>query len=267
MILSFDPYNILATLMASFAIQALFFAFAASFKTDKVTDLSYSLSFALLAVILVLGNRAFDPVQLIAAIFILIWSARLGAYLLSRIIKIGKDARFDDKRGDFLKFLGFWVLQAIAVWAIMLPASVLLSLPSTTALGPLSLAGAALWVFGFAIEAASDAQKYAFRSDPANAKRWIETGLWKYSRHPNYFGEVLLWWGIFFLVLPSLPASLLFTIVGPVFITLLLLFVSGVPLLEKSADAKHGDNPEYLAYKRRTSIFIPLPRRKARAHA
>jgi steroid 5-alpha reductase family enzyme len=262
MLFSFDPCNILSTLIASFAIQAIFFAFAASFKTDKVTDLSYSLSFALLSILLVFANRAFAPVQLIAAGFVVIWAARLGAYLLARILKIGKDARFDDKRGNFLKFLGFWVIQAVAVWAVMLPLTVLLSLPSAAPLGAVSLAGAVVWIIGFAIEAAGDAQKYAFRNDPTNKGRWIQSGLWKYSRHPNYFGEVILWWGLFVLALPSFSASLLFTLIGPVFITLLLLFVSGVPLLEKSAEAKHGNNTEYQAYKRRTSIFVLMPPRK-----
>ncbi len=262
MLFSFDPYNILTTLIISFAIQALFFIFAASFRTDKVTDLSYSLSFAILSIVLVALSRAFAPIQLLASALVIVWAARLGAYLLSRILRIGKDARFDDKRGNFLVFLRFWVVQAIAVWAIMLPVTVLLSLSSAPSLGAVSLAGAALWAIGFAIEIASDAQKYAFRNNPVNDGRWIQSGLWKYSRHPNYFGEVVLWWGLFILALPGLSASMLFALVGPVFITLLLLFVSGVPLLEKSAEEKHGNNPEYQAYKHRTSVFILMPPRK-----
>jgi steroid 5-alpha reductase family enzyme len=261
MLFAFDHYNILSTLIASFVIQGIFFAFAASFKTDKVTDLSYSLSFALLSILLLLGNRAFSASQILVAAFVVAWAARLGAYLLSRILRIGKDARFDDKRGDFLKFLSFWVLQALVVWLVMFPVSVFLSLRPEGGIGIVSIAGAALWAMGFGIEAASDAQKYAFRNDPANRGRWIESGLWKYSRHPNYFGEVILWWGLFLFVLPFLAPSLLFAIAGPLSITLLLLFVSGVPLLEKSADAKHGEDPAYRAYKRRTSLFFPLPPR------
>ena len=264
MFFSFDPYNILTTLIISFAIQALFFVFAATFKTDKLTDLSYSLSFAILSIVLVLWNRAFAPIQLLASTLVVAWAARLGAYLFSRILKIGTDARFDDKRGDFLAFLRFWVIQAVAVWVIMLPVTVILSLPSVGSLGAVSLCGAALWVIGFALEVTSDAQKYAFRNDPKNKGRWIQSGLWKYSRHPNYFGEAILWWGLFILVLPSLPASLLFTVVGPIFITLLLLFVSGIPLLEKSAEERHGKDPEYQAYRGRTSIFVLLPPRRER---
>jgi steroid 5-alpha reductase family enzyme len=131
MLFGFDPHGILSTLIVSFAIQAVFFAFAASLKTDKVTDLSYSLSFAAIAVLLVVVNRAFAPVQLLAAALVIVWAARLGAYLLARIVRIGKDARFDDKRGDFLKFLQFWILQAVVVWIVMLPATILLSSPAS----------------------------------------------------------------------------------------------------------------------------------------
>jgi steroid 5-alpha reductase family enzyme len=122
--------------------------------------------------------------------------------------------------------------------------------------------GALLWAVGFAVEAASDAQKSAFKNDPAKAGRWIESGLWKYSRHPNYFGEALLWWGLFLVALPSLAGLLALAAIGPIAITLLLLFVSGVPLLEKSADAKYGGDPAYRDYKRRTSLFVPMPPRR-----
>jgi steroid 5-alpha reductase family enzyme len=263
MLFGFDHFNILGTLVASLAIQGLFFAFAASLKTDKVTDLSYSLSFVLLSVGLLVGNRAFSLAQVLAASFVVAWGARLGSYLLARIVRMGKDSRFDDKRGDFLKFLAFWVFQAIAVWVVMLPVTVLLSLPALPAPGAVSILGALLWAAGFAIEAASDAQKSAFKRDPANSDRWIGTGLWKYSRHPNYFGEALLWWGLFALALPYLSGALLLTVAGPLSITLLLLFVSGVPLLERSADARHGGKAEYAEYKRRTSLFVPLPPRRA----
>jgi steroid 5-alpha reductase family enzyme len=262
MLFEYDPYGILATLIVSLGIQAIFFAFAASLKTDKVTDLSYSLSFAAIAALLVVVYRAFSPVQLLAAALVVVWAARLGGYLLARIVRIGKDARFDGKRGDFWKFLQFWLLQAIVVWIVMLPTTILVSSPATPAPGILTLVGALLWAVGFAVEAASDAQKSAFKKDRANAGRWIETGLWKYSRHPNYFGEAVLWWGLFLVALPSLSGALALAAVGPLAITLLLLFVSGVPLLEKSADAKYGGDPAYQAYKRRTSLFIPLPPRR-----
>ena len=263
MFFAFDPLNVLASLLLSFAVQALFFAFAASFRTDKVTDLSYSLSFAVITAILVFAERAFAPVQLLVALLVLAWAIRLGSYLLARILRIGKDERFDDKRGNFREFLKFWILQAFAVWLIMLPVTVLLSLDGVAGIGAVSLAGTLLWAIGFGIEAASDAQKGAFKKEPANAGRWIDSGLWRFSRHPNYFGEILQWWGVFIAAAPAFPPLAFLTAVGPISITVLLLFVSGIPLLEKSADRKYGADPRYQEYKRRTSILVPLPPRKA----
>lgn len=259
MFFSFDSYNLLSSLLISIIIQAAFFVFAAAFKTDKVTDFTYSLTFILISLLLLFTNRAYSTLQIIITVFIVIWGFRLGAYLFRRILKIGKDDRFDDKRGDFLKFLGFWVLQAFTVWAVLLPASAFLSLNNPPGFSIISILGIILWITGFSIEAVSDAQKYSFKNDPSNRGKWIDTGLWRLSRHPNYFGESLLWWGIFLVVLPGLSGWLYLTAFGPVFITLMLLFVSGVPLLEKSADEKYGAREDYIAYKKRTSIFIPLP--------
>jgi steroid 5-alpha reductase family enzyme len=265
MLFAFDQYNILGTLVASFVIQGLFFAFASTFMTDKLTDISYSLGFIFLTGFLMIANGAYSYGQIAAASFVILWAARLGAYLLTRILKIGKDARFDDKRENFVRFLSFWTLQAFAVWVIMLPITVILGLPSVADPTGLSLIGALIWALGFAVEIISDAQKFAFRNKPANHDRWIQAGLWRYSRHPNYFGETLVWWGIFLYALPYLKGLLLLTIVGPISITLLLLFVSGIPLLEKSAESKYGTNPEYKDYKRRTSLFFILPPRKDKA--
>jgi steroid 5-alpha reductase family enzyme len=123
-------------------------------------------------------------------------------------------------------------------------------------------AGAVLWLIGLVIETVSDAQKSAFKSKKTEGERFITSGLWRYSRHPNYFGEILLWWGLFLYAVPFLEGAAFAVVIGPVFITLLLLFVSGIPLLEKSADAKFGEDPAYQEYKRRTSILVPLPPRR-----
>ncbi len=262
MLFGFDVYNVLSALVISVAIQAIFFAFAAGFKTDRVTDFSYSLSFILLTLAVLLVEEAFSWPQILVASFIVVWAVRLGSYLFIRILKIGKDDRFDDKREDFIKFLGFWVLQAVAVWAIMLPAVVFLSLDAKPPFTWVSAIGIALWATGLIIETVSDQQKYTFKNNPDNRGRFISTGLWKFSRHPNYFGEFLLWWGVFLIIAPALSGVLYITIVGPVSLTLLLLFVSGVPLLEKSADSKYGDSEEYREYKRRTSLFVLRPPKK-----
>ncbi len=254
---------ILFSLIFSFAVNTFFFLFAAAFKTDKLTDITYSLTFFLLTLFLLLASgQTLSYHKVLVSAAILVWSMRLGGYLFYRIIKIGKDARFDDKRGDFVKFLKFWVLQATTVWLVMLPFSLFMSSPSKDGALPFTLIGIVLFSLGLLIESISDAQKYRYRSNPENNAHWMDAGLWKYSRHPNYFGEMLVWWGLFIVVVPSLRGFGWLTVLGPLFITLLLLFVSGIPLLEKSADRKYGNNPEYLAYKESTSILIPLPPRR-----
>jgi steroid 5-alpha reductase family enzyme len=252
---------ILLSFAISLAVNAAFFAFAAVRKTDVVTDLSYSLSFALLAIVLpFLGAR--ESVQLVASLLVLVWAVRLGGYLLRRILRIKVDHRFDEMRDDPVRFARFWLLQAISVAVIMLPVSYLLGRDAAPGFGIWALAGAFVWLVGLVIEAVADAQKSAFKAKSENRERFIANGMWRYSRHPNYFGEILVWWGLFVYAVPFLHGAAFAVIVGPVFITLLLLFVSGIPLLERSADAKYGDDPAYRDYKRRTSILVPLPPRK-----
>jgi steroid 5-alpha reductase family enzyme len=252
---------ILLSFLISLVVNAAFFAVAAIRKTDVVTDLSYSLSFAVLALVLPsLGAR--EPVQLAASLLVLIWAVRLGGYLLTRILRMKVDHRFDEMRDKPLRFARFWLLQAISVAMIMLPVSYLVSRDDAPGFGLWAIVGASIWFVGLAIETAADAQKSAFKAKEENRERFITSGLWRYSRHPNYFGEMLVWWGLFVFAVPFLDGAAFAVVIGPVFITLLLLFVSGIPLLERSAAAKYGDDPAYREYKRRTSILVPLPPRR-----
>ena len=252
---------IVLSFVIALALNGAFFAVAAARRTDVVTDLSYSLTFALLAVVLPFtGGR--EPVQLVASLLVVVWAVRLGTYLFRRILRMKVDHRFDEMRDKPLRFARFWLLQADAVAVIMLPVSYLLDRSDAPGFGAWTIAGAAVWLAGLLIEAAADAQKSAFRTNDANRGRIITTGLWRYSRHPNYFGEILVWWGLFVYAVPFLDGAAFAVVVGPVFITLLLLFVSGIPPLERSADEKYGDDPAYRDYKRRTSILVPLPPRR-----
>jgi len=251
---------ILLSFVIALAVNAAFFAIAAARKTDVVTDLSYSLSFAVLAIVLpFVGAR--EAVQLIASLLVLIWAIRLGLYLFRRILRIKVDHRFDEMRDRPIRFARFWLLQAISVAVIMLPVSYLLGRNAAPGFGVWAIAGAAVWLLGLVIEAVADAQKSAFKEKRENRGRFIESGLWRYSRHPNYFGEMLVWWGLFVYAVPFLHGVAFAVVIGPVFITVLLLFVSGIPLLERSAEAKYGDDPAYREYTRRTSILVPLPPR------
>ena len=252
---------ILLSFLISLAVNAAFFAFAAIRETDVVTDLSYSLSFAVLAIVLPLSG-AREPVQLAASLLVLVWAVRLGGYLLGRILRIKVDHRFDEMRGNPLRFARFWLLQAISVAVIMLPVTYLVSQDAAPGVGVWAVVGTSIWFVGLVIEAVADRQKSAFKGKSENRGRFIQSGLWKYSRHPNYFGEILVWWGLFVFAVPFLHGAAFAVVIGPVFITLLLLFVSGIPLLERSADEKYGDDPAYREYKARTSILVPLPPRR-----
>lgn len=252
---AFDPLNILFSLLVSMALQAIFFVFAAALKTDKVTDLTYSLTFFLLAVGLALNNPNAGAAHWILAGMVMLWAVRLGAYLLIRIMHMGRDRRFDGIRENFLPFLLFWTFQGITVWATMLPVTVALSGEIQT--GAAFLIGSALWLIGLGIETIADQQKFLFKSKSENENRWMDSGLWKYSRHPNYFGEILLWWGLFIATVPALSGWLYLTVIGPIFITCILLFFSGIPPLERRYKEKYGTNPEFQKYRKGTSMLIP----------
>lgn len=242
------------------AVNGAFFAVAAARRTDVVTDLSYSLTFATLAVALAFTG-ARDAVQLAASLLVLLWALRLGGYLFRRILRMKVDHRFDGMRDKPLRFARFWLLQAVSVAVIMLPVSYLLDRSAAPGFGAWAVAGGAVWLAGLVIESVADAQKSAFRARDENRGRFIAHGLWRYSRHPNYFGEILVWWGLFLYAVPVLEGAAFAVVAGPIFITLLLLFVSGIPPLERSADEKYGADPAYRDYKRRTSILVPLPPR------
>lgn len=255
------PSYFLTALFISFLVQVAFFVVAASLKSDKVTDLAYGFGFITLAGWGLARNGNYFNYQILVFVMVLAWGLRLAGYLFIRILKTGRDKRFDGIRENFVKFAKFWTLQALAVWVISLPTLYVLSLEKIFEFSGLMTAGLMIWGIGLVVETVADGQKFVFKNDPKNGGKWIESGVWKYSRHPNYFGEMLVWWGIFVLTMPLQNGWSLLTIVGPVFITYLLLFVSGVPTLEKKYDERYRNNKKYQEYKKRTSLIIPLPKR------
>jgi len=248
---------IYSSLIVSFAIQILFFIFAAIFKTDKVTDLSYGLTFIGLAIFSLFDNGTFFRYQLISSLLITLWGLRLSGYLFIRILKIKNDKRCDGIRENFIKFAQFWFFQAIAVWIISLPNTYIQSLKIDTSINALMIVGVLIFLVGLTIETIADIQKFVFKNDPKNKGKWIQSGVWKYSRHPNYFGEMLCWWGIFVFTIPAQSELSLLSIIGPLFISFILLFVTGVPTLEKKYDQRYKDNKDYQKYKKSTSLIIP----------
>ena len=251
-----DDHFILISLLITVCMQMSFFAIAYTLKFDKVTDLAGTSNFAILALLtLWLGGDLSFP-KILASFMVVLWSVRLGTYLFYRILVWGEDKRFDEIRSKFWSFLGFWIYQILWVFILSLPITYFNSLENEFKLEDnyLSYVGLVLFFIGFEIEIWADAAKFKHKQKGEN---WCTAGPWKYSRHPNYFGNILLWIGIFlFCYSGGVP---LWTVVGVLWITFLLFFVSGINLLEDSSNKKYGDNPEYHSYKSQTSIFIPLP--------
>lgn len=260
MVDSFLATPLAVALLVSLGINLSMFLIAFRFQSDKLTDISYAATFATIAVWgYVVSDRSWYHFVLMA--MTLAWALRLGGFLLYRVIKVGRDARFDDIRQNFWKFGKFWVAQAVTVWVMMIPSS--LAFGAQSIIGTLQVVAIIIWLAGLICESLADFQKLAFHRNPNNKHTWIATGIWKYSRHPNYFGEIVVWIGVYMYTLAALsPWQMPIGLVSPLFIIVLLLFVSGIPILEKSANQRWGKLAEYRKYKRRTSVLIPLPRRK-----
>lgn len=250
--------SLITALIVSILINISVFLIAYLYRTDKLTDISYALTFITIATVALITGR-YQLSNIVLTLMIVTWALRLGSYLLIRINKTKKDKRFDQIRQKFWRFGGFWLLQGFTVWVILIPTIMYLG-ESHNKLSLVYFVGFFIWLTGLIIEAASDNQKFKFINNPSNKGKWIEKGLWKYSRHPNYFGEILLWFGIYIYTIPGLnPVQTLIGTISPLYIALLIIFVSGIPLLEKKADNKWGSDADYQKYKKRTSILLPLP--------
>ena len=249
-----NDHFILIALLLTVCMQMSFFAIAYTLKFDKGTDLAGTSNFAVLALLtLWLGGDLSFP-KMLASFMVVLWAVRLGLYLFYRILVWGEDKRFDEMRSRFWNFLGFWIFQILWVFLLSLPVTYFNSLDDDFELGNLAYVGLGAFFVGFEIEIWADYTKFDHKQ---NGEKWCTAGPWKMSRHPNYFGNILLWFGIFlFCYSGGVP---LWTIVGPLWVSFLLLFVSGVPLLEASADKKYSDDSEYLKYKNGTSVLIPIP--------
>jgi len=246
---------LITTLLFSVGFNLAMFVPAYLFKTDKLTDFSYSLTFIAISIFLFINSDQ-NLVHQILLIMILLWATRLGTCLFIRISKTGKDSRFDEMRENFWKFLSFWLLQGVSVWIIMLASTVSFGI-SDIQFSKIHILGIAVWFIGLLIESVADYQKFKFKNNPENRGQWTDVGLWSRSRHPNYFGEMLIWVGIFIYssIYSTLP-YILIEIISPIYIIILLLFVSGVPILEKRYNEKYGNDPEYKKYKENTNLVI-----------
>ncbi len=240
-----------------FLIQWLAFIPAYLKQTEKFYDLTGSLTYIFVTLMAFLLSPGVDIRATLLMVLVIIWAGRLGTFLFRRVRKAGKDDRFDEIKPDFFRFLNVWTIQAL--WITFTSAAALIAITTTLRkeLDFFAAAGLVVWILGFTFEATADAQKSRFNADPQNKGKFIHTGLWSRSRHPNYFGEIVLWIGVLIIALPVLQGWQWVALISPVFVTLLLTRVSGVPLLEKKADTKWGGQVEYESYKINTPVLIP----------
>lgn len=247
--------------IVAFGVNIVVFVPSFLARTEHYFDLTGSLTYLTVTIVAFVSTDDADARTVLLAAMIAIWAARLGTFLFRRVTRDGGDGRFDSLKTDRLVFLRVWVLQGLWVTVTAGAALAAMTAGDKVDLGPVGIIGAGLWVVGFSIEVTSDRQKTAFRADAANEGRFITTGLWAWSRHPNYFGEITLWLGIAVLALPALSGWQHVTLVSPLFVFVLLHYVSGVPLLERRAERRWGADPSYQAYKAATPLLVPRPPR------
>jgi steroid 5-alpha reductase family enzyme len=247
----------------AFLIQFIAFIPAYRKQTEGSYDLTGSLTYIAITGMALALSPAPDGRAFLLAALVAVWAARLGSFLFRRIRAAGEDRRFREIKPSFARFLLAWLLQGLWVSFSLGAALAAITGARRLPLDGFAGAGLALWLFGFAIEVSADRQKRAFNAEPANHGRFIRSGLWAWSRHPNYYGEIVLWLGVAVIAFPVLQGWQWVTLVSPLFVALLLTRISGIPLLEARADEKWGGQPDYEAYKANTPVLAPRrPRRQ-----
>ena len=243
----------------AFAINWLAFIPAALKQTEHFYDLVGGITYISVTLVAVLLASNLDLRSALVAAMVMLWALRLSLFLFRRIAKAGKDDRFDLIKTRPLRFLMAWTIQGL--WVLLTAAAALAVITggAREPLGVIGIAGILIWAVGMLIEIVADRQKSNFKANSANAGRFIDVGLWAWSRHPNYFGEILLWTGMAIVAVPVLQGWQWATLISPVFVAFLLIKVSGIPLLEAKADDRWGGDEDYENYKRSTPVLVPKP--------
>jgi steroid 5-alpha reductase family enzyme len=232
------------------------------FKTDKLTDISYGIGF--IATAIFAYSQGFPNVLGVFLLFMVImWGVRISMFLFIKINLLKRDIRFDGIRENFFSFLRFWILQGLTIWIILTPAIIFFGTKNIDYNRWIFfILGIIVWFKGFVIETIADYQKSRFKTLNSKKTAFVNIGLWKYSRHPNYLGEMLCWIGVFLFAIPAMNGLSYLSVIGPLWIIFLLLFVTGIPTLEKQYDVRYKNNKEYQEYKRNTSVLLILPKKK-----
>ena len=241
-----------------FLLHWIMFLPAYIYQTEHYFDLTGSISYLTVTIFAIINKPEQDFRAILLCLLIVFWAIRLGSFLLSRVKRDGKDNRFTIMKTKFWWFLMTWTIGGL--WVLMTMAAALAAITSdlTIPFGEIAYIGLLLWIIGFSIEIIADKQKTLFRSKIENKDLFISHGLWKWSRHPNYLGEIILWFGIALIAYPVLSDWQLMTLISPIFVYILLTRVSGINILEGRANKKWGNNPEYIRYKELTPVLFPI---------
>lgn len=231
-------------------------------RSEKFYDLTGSITYiGATGVALALSDRNEATSWLMAGL-IVVWAGRLGTFLFRRIMADGFDRRFDKIKVNPALLLRTWAMQALWVFLTAVAAWTAITSSDEAPFGVLTVIGLIVWILGFGIEVQADNEKNRFKRDPANSGRFISTGIWAWSRHPNYFGEITLWIGIALIALPAFDGAEYVALISPVFVVLLLTKVSGLPLLERRGRKRWGDEPEYQRYCAEVPVLVLRPPRR-----
>ena len=254
---------IVCCMLVSFLVHWMAFIPSYVFRTEKYYDICGTLAYVLVLLTAIYlttlaSESSLYTRSILVIALVLIWALRLGFFLFIRVLKAGEDRRFREVKQKFSGFLVWWTLSALWVFLTTVNALVMIINNVSYHNDYYFYFGLVLWVAGFSFEVIADEQKRRFRLQSSNKDQFISTGLWSISRHPNYFGEILLWIGMAVIAFPTLQGWQHVSLISPIFIYLLLTRMSGVNLLEKYADEKWGGDESYQIYKRDTPVLIPF---------
>jgi steroid 5-alpha reductase family enzyme len=243
----------------AFVVNWIVFVPSNAARTEHYFDLTGAATYISVIVVAASLSDDLDTRGAVVTVMVVVWALRLGSFLFRRVKRDGRDGRFDRIKLDPLRFFMTWTLQGLWVLLTLACALAIVTGAERESFDAFAVVGTVVWALGFALEVVADQQKSAFRNDPANAGRFISSGLWSWSRHPNYFGEIMLWTGIAIMAIPVLSGWRWAALVSPVFVTILLVRISGVPALERRGAKRWGDDPTYQDYVRSTSLLVPRP--------
>ncbi len=246
--------------LIAFAIQWICFIPSWFLHTERFFDLVGSATYVTVTLVALVATPELDTRSIFLGLMICLWGLRLGTFLFARVQAVGHDARFDLMKHKFAWFLMTWTIQGL--WVLLTSSAALAAITASerNSFGWIGVIGVILWFTGFVLEIVADEQKRRFKLNPSKQNSFITEGLWGWSQHPNYFGEIVLWAGVSLVALPGLSSWQYFTLVSPIFVFVLLTRISGIPMLDSAARKRWGDDPDFQKYKDSTPVlFLKRP--------